>query len=376
MEPSTWLMSDPTIILAPEEYELRPRCAIAYSRPVSGALAVSKLPYRDSQRDGAATKKRSNKPNTRERPKKRLKKQPKHDVASDNEEQAKASRGSSSPDYGNLKRTMQDLISRGDKLRSVLPPDSSDSKKQRHWEKRCRKHLHLLDEHLEGANHAIPSKSLRVDSRSLQAFLSVAQSYLQDLERIQDASATEPEASTTSGSESTDVSDSGQDSGNDSSHPSTSVLKKQPSTPAEEAVQEKWLSLARRSSFTAPTTSPVPILPPRTNEPELGRGRTCIRAPGPVAPLSFTSYAPRPSTPKGAEGHNDTPQKEDDPQPASSGMKRKRRRYPKWIGKSTTPIPPPILPPSSIQKMQRGDNGAVPEPSTPSSPIQPTGLEK
>ncbi|KAK8027428.1 hypothetical protein PG991_004484 [Apiospora marii] len=266
MEPSTWLMSDPTIILAPEEYELRPRCAIAYSRPVSGALAVSKLPYRDSQRD------------------------------------------------------------------------------LEHLGKVQKKYL--------------------------------AQSYLQDLERIQDASATEPEASTTSGSESTDVSDSGQDSGNDSSHPSTSVLKKQPSTPAEEAVQEKWLSLARRSSFTAPTTSPVPILPPRTNEPELGRGRTCIRAPGPVAPLSFTSYAPRPSTPKGAEGHNDTPQKEDDPQPASSGMKRKRRRYPKWIGKSTTPIPPPILPPSSIQKMQRGDNGAVPEPSTPSSPIQPTGLEK
>lgn len=276
---------------------------------------------------------------------------------------------------------IQDLISRGDHLRSVLPPDSRDSKKQKHWEKRCRKHLHLLDEHLEGTNagnHAIPSKSHRVDARSLQAFISVARSYLQDLERIQeDTLAAEPGSSTASGPESTDVSESEQDSGDNSSQPTTSVLEKQPSIPAKEAVQEKWLSLARGSSITAPTTSPVPIPPLGTPEPGHGRGRTFIRAPGPVAPLSFTSYAPRPSTPKGAEGHIDTVQKEDDPQPASSGRKQGRRcRYPRWIGKSTTPVPPPILPPSSTRKMQKGVNGAVPEPSMPSSPTPATGLEQ
>ncbi|KAK8138359.1 hypothetical protein PG984_001739 [Apiospora sp. TS-2023a] len=319
------------------------------------------------------------KPGELERPKKRSKKrkkkQPKHDAPGNNGEQAKASQGNSSPDHGNLKRTTQDLISEGDHLRSVLPPDSSCSPKQMRWEKRCRKHLHLLDEHLEhlvganGGNHAIPSKSLRVDARSLQALLSVARSYLQDLERIQDTLAAEPGGSTASDSEPTvDVSDPEQDSRNSSSHPTKS---------AEESVQEKWLSLARRSSTIAPTASPVPIPAPRTPEPGLGRGRAYIRAPGPAAPLSFTSYAPGPSAPKDAEGHDDTAQKEDDTQPASLGKKQGRRhRYAKWFGKSTTPIPPPIMPPSSIQNMQKGVNGAVSETSTPSTPTRSTGPEK
>ncbi|KAK7970447.1 hypothetical protein PG996_001124 [Apiospora saccharicola] len=249
------------------------------------------------------------------------------------------------------------------------PPDSSCSPKQMRWEKRCRKNLHLLDEHLEhlvganAGNHTIPSKSLRVDARSLQAHLSVARSYLQDLERIQDTLAAESGGSTASDSEPTvDVSDPEQDSGNGSSHPSKS---------AQEAVQEKWLSLARRSSTIAPTASPVPIPSPITPEPGLGRGRAYIRAPGPAAPLSFTSYAPGPSTPKDAEANDDTVKKEDDT--ASLGRKQgRRRRYAKWFGKSTTPIPPP----SSIQRMQKGANGVFSETSTPSTPTWSTRPEK
>ncbi|KAK8049822.1 hypothetical protein PG994_011552 [Apiospora phragmitis] len=160
---------------------------------------------------------------TEERPKK----QPKHDASSDDNEQTEASLGNSSVGYEDLRRTTQDLISR-DCLKRNLPPDSSGSRKQKHWEKRCRKHMKLLDKHLVRANagdHAIPSKSLRTDAKSLEALLSVAHSYLQDLERIQGTSATKDG-------------------------------KKQSSFSTEETVQDKWLSLTRGDSVGASTGVP------------------------------------------------------------------------------------------------------------------------
>ncbi|KAK8088817.1 hypothetical protein PG997_003778 [Apiospora hydei] len=213
---------------------------------------------------------------TEERPKKK----PKHRTSGGgggDEEQAEASPDSSSVDYEGLKRTTQDLISRGDHLERTLPSDSRGSRKQKNWEKRCRKHMKLLDEHLMKENagqHAIPSKSLRTDAKSLPALRSVAQSYLQDLERIQGTAAAEDG-------------------------------KKKPSSSAG------------------------------GNRPRQ---------------MSFTSYAPRSESPEDAEGQDDIGQKGNDISSRNSGKKQRRRSYTEWLGKSTTPIPPPILPSSSTHK--------------------------
>ncbi|KAK7941027.1 uncharacterized protein PG986_013414 [Apiospora aurea] len=232
----------------------------------------------------------------------RSKKKPKHGTSSggggDDEEQAEASPDNSSVYYEDLKRTTQDLISRGHNLERTLPSGSRGSRKQKRWEKRCRKHMKLLDERLMKENagqHAIPSKSLGIDAKSLQALRST-----------------------------------------------------KPSSSAGETVQDKWLRLKRRASVGAPTA--VPVTAPTIPEAELGQERAYVVAPGPVAPRSFTSYAPRSESPEDAEGQDDTGQKEDAISSTNSGKKQRRRSCTEWLGKSTTPIPPPILPLSSTHK--------------------------
>ncbi|KAK8056023.1 hypothetical protein PG993_001250 [Apiospora rasikravindrae] len=211
--------------------------------------------------------------------------------------------------------------------------------------------MQLLDDHLMKANagqHAIPSKSLRIDAKSLQALRSVAQTYLQDLERIQGIAAAED--------------------------------NKKQSSSSGETVQDKWLGLKRRASVGASTAVPVPA--PAIPEAELGREHTYFVAPGPVAPQSFTSYAPRSESPEDGEeqedagGQEDTGQKGPDASSTNTGKKQRRRPYTEWLGKSTTPIPPPILPSSSTQKLLTGANNAVPEPSTPPTPTSSTGPKK
>ncbi|KAK8125350.1 uncharacterized protein PG998_001109 [Apiospora kogelbergensis] len=124
----------------------------------------------------------------------RSQKQPKHDASSNGEEQIEGFQGSSSNGYEELARKTQDLISRRDDLEDTLRLNSKARKKQKRWEKECRKHLKLLDKHLartDAGHHTIPSKAVRVDAKSLQALLSVAQTYLRDLQRIQESLAAE-----------------------------------------------------------------------------------------------------------------------------------------------------------------------------------------
>ncbi|KAK8114400.1 hypothetical protein PG999_006469 [Apiospora kogelbergensis] len=274
----------------------------------------------------------------------RSQKQPKHDASSNGEEQIEGFQGSSSNGYEELARKTQDLISRRDDLEDTLRLNSKARKQQKRWEKECRKHLKLLDKHLartDAGHHTIPSKAVRVDAKSLQALLSVAQTYLRDLQRIQESLAAEHGLGSVSGPASAAAPRFDSDKGRGSSQPSLS---------AGETVQGKWRSLSRRSSARAPGTSTavrIPVPAPRTPDSGLDRRHTYI-APGPATPQFFTSYAPCLSTPDNKEFEG---VKDNDTRPTSPGKKRRKRSYAEWLGKSTTPIPPPTLPTSRAQKM-------------------------
>ncbi|KAK6842216.1 hypothetical protein PG995_001294 [Apiospora arundinis] len=295
----------------------------------------------------------------------------------------------------------RNLISSASSLENTLRLNSKARRKQKRFEKQCQKHFDLLHKHLAGANaghHAITSKSLRADAKSLQALLSVAQSYLQDLEEIQEPQAAEAGSGTALGLASTVVSNSEQDNGCNPPHSTSSRLSlehgyamlaltpnarplnapgqiaavsdntqnrvsggmKQSSFPTGETVQHKWANISHKPSAGASTAVPIPAPGPRTPDSGPGRRRTYF-APGPKAPESFTSYAPCPSTHNRNEAEG---QKDNETLPTSTKKKQRRRSYAKWIGKSTTPIPCPILPTlTPTQKMK--STTPIPPPTVP-----------
>ncbi|KAK8020659.1 hypothetical protein PG990_005797 [Apiospora arundinis] len=272
----------------------------------------------------------------------------------------------------------RNLISSASSLENTLRLNSKARRKQKRFEKQCQKHFDLLHKHLAGANaghHAITSKSLRADAKSLQALLSVAQSYLQDLEEIQEPQAAEAGSGTALGLASTVVSNSEQDNGCNPPHSTSSRLSLEHGyamlalTPNARplnapgqiaAVSDNTQNRVSGPSAGASTAVPIPAPGPRTPDSGPGRRRTYF-APGPKAPESFTSYAPCPSTHNRNEAEG---QKDNETLPTSTKKKQRRRSYAKWIGKSTTPIPCPILPTlTPTQKMK--STTPIPPPTVP-----------